>query len=461
LLTLTLTSACFVGGDPASNSSAGGTAGETDGETDGEVGTDATPPDLPNSGPTPDLPTDPDPDPDSDLPLDSAPICGDGNVDPGEDCDDGNELDADGCNVDCRSSGAELFAIRIDPEPLAPGARTRAAAFGVSSAHDDVVVVGYQEFALADPADKQRDGWMARYDGEGALLWQTRVGQSTSAEAFEAVESSGPHLYVSGTLAGRGQLLRVDSADGSLEQILVDLPDQRIHDHAMILGADAAVVGEQAGHAEARLYDQLFGPPVWEHDLFGFGFTAYYGVALAEDLEFAYVCGELASDNLGQMGWLLRYDLIAGETQWDVNFGELGASANAVAVLGDDDVIVVGWLPVANQGRDAYVARYQQSGVLVWVQQLEGGLASSDGALGVAVDSQDMIVVAGSRSSIAGNGEDPWVLKLDGDGGLLWQQQLSVGVGNGTFIDVAVMYDDRIALAGVDGLSAIVHMLAP
>src|SRR5690606_31392192 len=126
--------------------------------------------------PLPDLPDgDEDPDPLPDLPDDTQPTCGDGVVDPGEDCDDGNDVDADGCNVDCRSSGAELFTIRVEPQPLAPGARTRAAAFGAATVLDDLVVVGYHEFALADVAQKQRDGWIARYDGEGKQRWEAHV----------------------------------------------------------------------------------------------------------------------------------------------------------------------------------------------------------------------------------------------------------------------------------------------
>ncbi|MFO7563644.1 MAG: hypothetical protein R6X02_13435 [Enhygromyxa sp.] len=444
------------------------------GETEGEAETLGSEPDLPDDDePSPDLPDDDDDDddrpspdlpgddqPTPDLPDEDGPTCGDGVVDPGEDCDDGNEVDADGCNVDCRSSGAELFSIRVEPEPLSPGARTRAAAFGAATFLDELVIVGYQEFALADVAQKQRDGWIARYDGAGTQLWESHVGQPTANEELAAVEISGPLLFVSGTLDGRGQLLKVSGFDGSLEHILVDLPEQRIHDHAMRLGADAIVVGEQAGHAEARLYDQLFGPPIWEHDLFGFGFAAYYGVAIADDLEYAYVCGELASDGLGQQGWLLRYDLAAGDYEWTKTFGQGSASANAVAVA-DEDVIVAGWLPSANQQRDAYVARFASDGALVWERTHDGGLGQTDGALGVAVDSRGNVIVGGSSTSVAEHGQDPWVLKLDGEGNELWSRQLSEAPGSGTIIDVAVYHDDRIALVGVDGLAAVVYALAP
>ena len=39
----------------------------------------------------------------------SSGVCGDGVVDPGEDCDDANTVDADGCNRDCVQSGKVLW----------------------------------------------------------------------------------------------------------------------------------------------------------------------------------------------------------------------------------------------------------------------------------------------------------------------------------------------------------------
>jgi len=440
-----LTAGLVVGCSGDDAPSADELAGET--ETGDETGT----PDLPE--PTPDLP-----EPTPDLPRDDQPTCGDGVVDPGEDCDDGNELDADGCNVDCRSSGVELFSIRIEPEPPAPGARTRAAALGVTTFLDELIVVGYQEFALANMVDTQRDGWIARYDGEGTPHWETRVGQPTTTDELAAVEISGPSLFVSGTLDGHGRLLMIESYDGSLQQMLATLPGQRVHDHALLLGADAVMVGEQAGHAAARMYDQLFGPPLWEVELFGSGFAAYYGVALAEDLEHAYVCGELASDGLGRQGWLLRYDLATGDSEWQQTFGDTSASANAVAVAGDH-VIVAGWRPVPEDGRNVYVARFASNGALIWELDHDGGLGKDEGALGVAVDSRGHVIVAGS--TLPEHGQDPWVLKLDGHGNELWSRRLSEQPGSGTFMDVAVYHDDRIALVGADGPAAIVHVLAP
>jgi hypothetical protein len=144
----------------------------------------------------------------------------------------------------------------VEPQPLAPGARTHAAAFGVAALLDDLLVVGYHEFALANVNQKQRDGWIARYDGEGTARWEAHVGTAAASDELAAVEISGPSLFVSGTLNGNAQLLKVAGNSGAVEQVPVNLPNQRFHDHALLLGADAVLVGEQAGHAVAGPLDQ-------------------------------------------------------------------------------------------------------------------------------------------------------------------------------------------------------------
>ncbi|AKF06771.1 hypothetical protein DB32_003920 [Sandaracinus amylolyticus] len=50
---------------------------------------------------TTDAPGDAAPDAPSDAGRDAGPACGDGVIDEGEACDDGNDLDADGCEADC------------------------------------------------------------------------------------------------------------------------------------------------------------------------------------------------------------------------------------------------------------------------------------------------------------------------------------------------------------------------
>ena len=53
----------------------------------------------------------------------SGPVeddCGNGLLEAGEVCDDGNEVDADGCNRDCRQSGQMVFELVFDTSALGP-----------------------------------------------------------------------------------------------------------------------------------------------------------------------------------------------------------------------------------------------------------------------------------------------------------------------------------------------------
>ena len=54
-----------------------------------------------------------------------VPICGDGNIDPGEECDDGNNIDGDGCSANCLTEEepyCELELTKTDSQdPVQPG----------------------------------------------------------------------------------------------------------------------------------------------------------------------------------------------------------------------------------------------------------------------------------------------------------------------------------------------------
>lgn len=66
----------------------------------------------------PEVPTDPLPpnqDASTDAPADAAASCGDKVVQDGEDCDDGNDVDDDGCDKTCKLAGANPLATRSCP----------------------------------------------------------------------------------------------------------------------------------------------------------------------------------------------------------------------------------------------------------------------------------------------------------------------------------------------------------
>ena len=85
-------------------------------------------------------------------------FCGDGIVDPGEACDDGNDAQADGCNIDCTVSGSVLWTVQL-PESL-----------GVSKIHFDAkghILLGGVSFG-----DRFEGFVSVEFDADGELIDQ-------------------------------------------------------------------------------------------------------------------------------------------------------------------------------------------------------------------------------------------------------------------------------------------------
>jgi cysteine-rich repeat protein len=93
--------------------------------------------------------------------------CGDGIVDVGETCDDGDPLDGNGCNNDCRPSGQLLWADRFDG-----GESDYGNAVGLDAAGN--VWLG----ASSSDAEPRQNAVLRAYTAAGELRWQATAPQS-------------------------------------------------------------------------------------------------------------------------------------------------------------------------------------------------------------------------------------------------------------------------------------------
>jgi cysteine-rich repeat protein len=96
------------------------------------------------------------------------------------------------------------------------------------------------------------------------------------------------------------------------------------------------------------------------------------------------------------------------------------------------NVIVIGYETVANQGRNIWVRKYTNSGVLIWTQTFVGGvnLNADDFGYGVVTNAAGDIFISGSVHTAANTGLDILVAKLAGvNGSLVWSDVVN-GAGN-------------------------------
>lgn len=111
---------------------------------------------------------------------------------------------------------------------------------------------------------------------------------------------------------------------------------------------------------------------------------------------------------------------------FDVNVGGSGWEIGEdVVPIPSGGYIVTGWTDSYGQGRnDLYLIRVDADGDIVWERNFGGTEANSDDhGDGVTLTADGNILVVGYTNSF-GNGEETYVVKVDMDGNLIWENQV-------------------------------------
>lgn len=306
-------------------------------------------------------------------------LCGNASVDPGEDCDDGNDVVADGCNPDCVESGRLLWS------------HLHAAGLGDTEVFRGVSVdgVGHVIAIGSVPGTMGRDIFVRQYEAQGALAWTTTIdGPAASEDEGFSVASGEDGSFVAGTTRNAqanddGWLARLD-------------PEGRV---VWSLAADSAL-----------------------------GFDGFRGVARTPDGG-AVVAGYVTVVELMDMDQTIygldvivrKYDA-SGGIVWTQTFGgaALGNdAAEAVAVDTAGNVVAIGWETVAGGTRDIWLGKFDPSGNPVWTRTQAGNAGLDDQGFGVAVESDGMVVAVGYEGVDADRNQW-WARAYDAAGNELW-----------------------------------------
>ncbi len=280
----------------------------------------------------------------------------------------------------------------------------------------------------------EEDGYAAKLDSNGGLIWNTFLGGSGYDYCTAiAVDGSG-NVYVSGysdaTWQGTDPAVRAYTS--SLEEAFVARLDSSggltwntfLGGSGIDLGLDIALVGNGnvvvAGQSDATW--QGVNPPVR-----------------------AYTAGRDA--------FAAKLDSGGGLT-WNTFLGGSGAdSSDAIAAVGSDNLVLAGYSSAAWQGTnppvraysagtDIFAARLDGNGGLAWNTFLGG--SGADYSWDVAVDGNGFIYVAGRSNAAWGMpviaysaNTDALAARLDGSGKLSWNAFLGGdGIDSGYSIAV-------------------------
>jgi hypothetical protein len=298
------------------------------------------------------------------------------------------------------------------------------------------------------------DGFLLKVDASGGLLWGTNLATAAGATGSKtptavAVDAAGD-VVLTGSYSGHWICpMPVCDVAPDMTALFVDkrsgadghLVWRKNYDSPGHQGARAAVVEADGSIVVGGYFDQAL-------DLGGPSFTA----------------------PTGRYGFLAKLAGDTGATVWARSFGDAPTATDqqqvsAIAIASGDDIVVTGQgaggvafdtgdvLSSAGD-TDVFLARYTSTGDLVW-RGLYGDAAAQLGG-GVAVDSADNVILAGSNSGsvdfgggalVSVGSADAFLAKFTGTRTLVWNKSFG-GAGDDEGLGTAVDALGQIALVG-------------
>jgi len=324
----------------------------------------------------------------------------------------------------------------------------------VSDGTGGAFIAGSTGGILAPGGGGEDDGWLARYDQFGSRIWIRQFGSTEGDHAEALIPDGEGGVFVAGSTAwlfgdtffgdidawiarfdGDGEMLWVRQFGTELDERVYGLALDE-SGHVFVGGhTEGDLAGTNAGELDVFLarYDGT-GNQIWIRQ-FGSSDVDQTAALSTDGTGGVFMAGETQGNLGGALngyndGWLAHFDG-SGNRNWIRQIGSAGMDqASALASNGDTSVYIAGWtdgdLGGANLGReDAWLARYDQAGNQLWMRQL--GTFHVDVARALALDADGNVVVTGeTQASFVGVGtgsSDVWLGWHDTSGNLLGMRQ--------------------------------------
>ncbi len=179
----------------------------------------------------------------------------------------------------------------------------------------------------------------------------------------------------------------------------------------------------------------------------GFGHDVGYGVIQTLNGQYA-VTGSTGSFGMGNTDAYLAFVDSMGWVRWEKSYGGFNNDiGRSIIQLPDSGFVITGYTnSFGNGGYDVLVVRTDKVGNLIW-QKAFGGLDWDFGYCVKATSGNDSLIVAGTTSSFGYGKNDGYILKLDLNGNLQWQDTYG-GAEDDEFKSFTLTYNNQYAFAG-------------
>ncbi len=383
-----------------------------------------------------------------------GPHCQDGVTNGSEACDDGNQVDGDGCNIDCIISGSPLWT-EYYPGDDAGNARARGAAVDNEG---NVIIVG-EEFVVGENAN----AWARKYSPAGDILWSFAWnGDANGTDILHAV-----------AVTPENDLVMVGETDvqgNGADMLFLKLgPDKKLvwqathsgptsfGDRAFGVDVDPdgniAVTGEEYKLIGLHnVWTALLDPDgnqIWS-DVFdaNAGNDAGNAVAFTPTGDLVVAGNIYVPIGLADL-WLRKYSP-AGKELWTQTADHMLGNDmwHAIAINEVGDIALSGEVYEVEGLAAIFTAKYNVAGFELWSQINDSAGGDNDIGHGVAIDPSGNIISVGEEYT-ANDFARAWVRKHDPTGAELWTQvHDGVDAGNDIAWAVAVDATGNIYAAG-------------
>lgn len=361
--------------------------------------------------------------------------CGDGRLDDGEICDDGNVEVGDGCNADCTLGGQLVWerALAHDDDS--------------DTFANDVAVDSRGRLWLVGrtrPSMSTSSGWLVVLDGEGSPLFDLTEGAPETGTGFGRIAiGSSDRVVIAGAQDGRATVWCV-SAELELLWSWADLDAQaRVSDLVLDPAGDILITTVNALPTPylprvTRL--SAAGEHEWTLSP---GFEPVTpGAALGIDSNGAIILGWGDGDRM-----VLRKHTGDLEELWTTAF-EQDMWAFAVAVDADDGVVVAG---LSSDFYRTRIAKHAGAdGALSWERELAAPEPELYSPGGLAIDHAGRTILVGLHlPSDTGLTQGMFARKIDADGEDVWTYEPPFVEDEGPVAyGVALDADEHVIVAG-------------
>jgi len=278
-----------------------------------------------------------------------------------------------------------------------------------------------------------RDVWVLKLDGSGNVVWQKTYGGTGGDWAYAIIPTSDGGYVVAGYTESFGAgysdvwVLKLDGSGNVQWQKTYGGTDDDWA-NAVVPTSDGGyiVAGATCSFGTAGACDFWVlrldgsGNVMWQKTYGGAGYD--YAFAIAPTPDGGYIVAgatwSFGADN-GDV-WVLKLDG-QGNVVWQKTYGGTNSEVGVIVPTSDGGYVVAGDTNSFGAGSfDAWVLRLDGSGNVVW-QKTYGG-TQWDRALAIVPTSDGGYVVAGYTNSFGAGLSDAWVLRLDGQGNVVWQK---------------------------------------